>query len=252
MRKLDIKKPIIFFDLETTGTNPDKDRIVEIGLVKLHISGEREVFNTKINPGIKIPKGASDVHGITNEDVEDSPTFASIAQTLYDVFEGCDIGGFNSNVFDIPLLFNEFHRAGLFFGYFDRAFIDVCNIYKREEPRTLGAAYKFYLGKDLENAHSAEADILATIDILEAQLQRYEHLPENVTELARYSNYDKEPVDLNNKFYRDGENEIRFNFGTHRGIKCKLKKDYLRWMIDGDFSPDVKYIAKKILVDGLF
>ena len=171
--ELNLKRPIIFFDLETTGIDIARDRIVEISMVKVMPDGEEIVRTRRINPGMPIPAEATAIHGITNEDVKDCPLFPQIAKSLAQFIEGCDFGGFNSNRFDLPMLVEEFMRAGVDVDFRKRKFIDVQNIFHKMEQRTLVAAYKFYCGKDLADAHSAEADTLATYEVLKAQLDRY-------------------------------------------------------------------------------
>ena len=171
--KLNLQRPIVFFDLETTGVQITRDRIVEISILKISPDGERETKTRRINPEMPIPAEASAVHGITDADVADCPTFAQVARSLYAWLEGCDIAGFNSNRFDVPMLVEEFLRAGVAVDFDDRHFVDVQTIFHKMERRTLEAAYKFYCDKTLENAHSAEADTLATFEGLEAQLDRY-------------------------------------------------------------------------------
>lgn len=170
--KLNLQRPLVFFDLETTGVQITRDRIVEISIVKVHPDGERETKTRRINPGIPIPPEATAVHGISDEDVADCPTFAQVARSLYTWLEGCDIAGFNSNRFDVPMLIEEFLRAGVAINFDDRYFVDVQTIFHKMERRTLEAAYKFYCNKTLENAHSAEADTLATVEVLEASTLR--------------------------------------------------------------------------------
>ena len=177
--KLNLKRPIIFFDLETTGIDTAKDRIVEISMVKVMPDGEEITKTRRINPGMHIPEEATAVHGITDEDVKECPTFAQVAKSLEQFIRGCDFGGFNSNRFDLPVLVEEFLRAGVDVDFKRRKFVDVQNIFHKKEQRTLVAAYKFYCDKNLEDAHSAEADTKATYEVLMAQLDRYDDL-ENV------------------------------------------------------------------------
>ena len=179
--KLNLKRPIIFFDLETTGIDTAKDRIVEISMVKINPDGERTVKTRRINPGMHIPAEATAIHGITDDDVKECPSFAQIARSLAQFIEGCDFGGFNSNRFDLPMLVEEFMRAGVEVDFRRRKFIDVQNIFHKLEQRTLIAAYKFYCDKDLTDAHSAEADTLATYEVLCAQLDRYPEALQNLS-----------------------------------------------------------------------
>ena len=185
--KLNLKRPIVFFDLETTGVDTAKDRIVEISMVKVMPDGEQIVKTRKLNPGMHIPAEATAIHGITDEDVRDCPTFAQVAKSLEQFIRGCDFGGFNSNRFDLPVLVEEFLRAGVDVDFKRRRFVDVQNIFHKKEQRTLVAAYKFYCDKDLEDAHSAEADTLATYEVLMAQLERYPDLENDIDKLAEFS-----------------------------------------------------------------
>jgi DNA polymerase-3 subunit epsilon len=174
MPALALKRPIVFFDLETTGTDNVKDRIVELAFVKILPDGKRDKFVKRVNPGIPIPPEVTAIHGISDEDVKNCPTFKLIAHQLYDWMKGCDLGGYNSSKFDLPLLAEEFLRVGINVDFTERHMIDVQQIFFKMEARTLSAAYSFYCQKELTNAHSAEADIDATIEVLEAQLNRYE------------------------------------------------------------------------------
>ena len=184
---LQLTRPIACVDLETTGVSITQDRIVEISIVKLHPDGKREVKTRRMNPGIPIPKEASAVHGIYDEDVAAEPTFKELANGIKQFLDNCDLCGFNSNKFDFPILTEEFIRAGLDVNFRDRHLVDVQQIFFKKEPRTLSAAYKFYCDKELENAHSAEADALATVDILFAQINHYSDLSNRVEELAQLS-----------------------------------------------------------------
>jgi DNA polymerase-3 subunit epsilon len=237
---LNIERPICFIDLETTGTNPQTDRIVEICVYKLFPDGTKEIKTHLVNCEIEIPKQASDIHGITNEMLLNKPTFKNMAKSLLLYISGCDFAGFSSNHFDMPMLYNEFHRAEVKWDYREAHFIDVCNIFKIEEPRTLAAAYKFYTGKVLEDAHSAEADILATGEILFKMLERYPKLPQNIPALALHSNYNRVILDINGKFTVDAEGDIIFNFGQYIGKKAKNMRPYLEWMLKSNFATDTK------------
>lgn len=239
-------KPIVFFDLETTGTDVQKDRIVEIAIIK--IDGDQQIeYSTRVNPGIPIPKTASDVHGITDDLVKEYPSFNMIAQQVFNMFDGCDIGGYNSNTFDIPMLYNELLRRGLQLDLSASSFLDACVIFKRMESRTLTAAVKFYLDNDHEGAHGALADVRATIEVLKAQKERYRDLSNlSIQELALYCNYDKPRADLSGNFAIEN-GEYMMNFGKHKGTKAKECKSYLSWMLQQDFMPDTKAIIVKIL-----
>ena len=189
--ELNLKNPIVFFDIESTGLNVATDRIVEISIVKINPDGSEEIKTRRINPTIPISPEAQKVHGISDEDVKNEPTFAQIAKSLAKWMEGCDIAGYNSMKFDIPLLSEEFLRADVDFDFRKRKLVDVQNIFHKMEQRTLTAAYKFYCQKDLENAHSAEADTLATYEILKAQLDKYPDLQNDVKFLAEFSTKSK-------------------------------------------------------------
>ncbi len=245
--KLQLKNPIIFLDLETTGIDASKDRIVEICLIKISPNGDQETKTRRINPEMKIPKESSDIHGITDEDVADCPRFRDIAKSLAVYIEGCDFGGFNSNKFDIPLLVEEFLRAGVDIDIKKRKFIDVQNIFHKLEQRTLVAGYKFYCGKDLTNAHSAEADTLATFEILEAQIEKYpDELQNDVDFLAEFSSRGKS-VDFAGRIVYDENGVEVFGFGKHKDKSVaevfRNEPGYYAWMMSGDFP---KYTQKVI------
>lgn len=242
-------RPICFLDLETTGVNPQKDRIVEIAIVKCDIDllGYEEKVK-RVNPEMKIPQSASDVHGITDEMVKDEPGFKAFARGIFDFISGCDIAGYNSNNYDVPMLYAEFLRAGITWDYSGVNFIDVCNIFKIKEARTLSAAVKFYLNQTHEGAHGALADVHATIDVFQTQLVQYELEKMTPHELALFSNYDKTILDISGKFTTDNDGDIIFNFGQHKGKKAKSELSYLDWMMNkGDFTEDTKMIIRKIL-----
>ena len=232
-----LKKPLAFIDLETTGINLGTDRIVEIAVVKILTDGARSVKRKIINPEMPIPKGASDVHGITDEMVKDAPTFKQVAQELKQMLDGCDFAGYNSNRFDIPLLMEEFLRAEVDFEMKNRKLLDVQNIFHKMEPRTLSAAYKFYCNKSLEGAHSAEVDASATFEILEAQLERYKELGNSVDTILKQIGEDQ-IVDFARRFVLENGIEV-FNFGKYKGrpVSDVLKSEpqYYDCMIKGDF-----------------
>ena len=214
--KLNLKRPIIFFDLETTGVDTAKDRIVEISLVKVMPDGEEIVKTRRINPEMPIPAEATAIHHITDEDVKDCPTFKQIAKSLYQFMTGCDFGGFNSNRFDLPMLVEEFLRVGVDVDFKNRKFVDVQNIFHQMEQRTLVAAYKFYCDKDLTEAHSAEADTLATYEVLKAQLDRYDTLENDIDALATFSSRGETADYAGRIGYNDKGEEI-FAFGKYKG-----------------------------------
>ena len=242
--KLNLQRPIVFFDLETTGVQITRDRIVEISILKISPDGERETKTRRINPEMPIPAEASAVHGITDADVADCPTFAQVARSLYTWLEGCDIAGFNSNRFDVPMLVEEFLRAGVAVDFDDRHFVDVQTIFHKMERRTLEAAYKFYCGKTLENAHSAEADTLATFEVLEAQLDRYpEDLKNDIPALAEFSTHGRR-VDFAGSLAYNDKDEIVINFGKYKGVPVTevFRKDsgYYNWVMGAQFPLETK------------
>lgn len=248
--KLNLKNPIIFFDLETTGTNITADRIVEICYLKVYPNGNEESKTMRINPEMHIPETSTAIHGITDEDVADCPTFKEAAANIARDFEGADIAGFNSNRFDVPLLVEEFLRAGIDLDLTKRKFVDVQVIYHKLEQRTLSAAYKFYCGKNLEDAHTAEADTRATYEVLKAQLDRYPDVLTNEIEfLSEYSSYSKN-VDFAGRMVYDENGVEVFNFGKYKGISVAqvLQRDmgYYGWIMKGDFSLNTKNILTKI------
>lgn len=247
---LNLKNSIIFLDLETTGVDTSKDRIVEISLVKVMPGGEREVKTRRLNPGMPIPPEATAIHHITNEDVKDCPTFREIAKSLASYMEGCDLAGYNSNKFDIPLLAEEFIRAGADIDLKKRKFVDVQNIFHKMEQRTLVAAYKFYCGKELTDAHSAEADTLATLEVLEAQLEHYgEQLRNDVEFLSEFSLQSRMADYAGRVLYDDNGVEV-FGFGKHRGRPVaevfREEPSYYAWMMNGDFPEYTKKVITEI------
>ena len=247
--QLHLKNPIVFFDLETTGINIASDRIVELSVLKVNVNGSEEVYTRRINPEMPIPKQSSDIHGIYDADVKDAPTFKSIARELAKFMEGCDIGGFNSNKFDIPLLAEEFMRVGVDFDMQKRRFIDVQTIFHKMERRTLEAAYKFYCDKDLTEAHSAEADTRATYEVLKAQLDHYPELENDVVALSKFSTQNRNVDFAGRIVYNDKDEEV-FNFGKYKGVKVVevLEKDpgYYGWMMNGDFPLYTKKVLTNI------
>ena len=247
--QLNLKRPIVFFDLETTGVDTARDRIVEISLVKVMPDGREIVKTRRINPGMHIPAEASAIHHITDEDVKDCPQFAQIAKSLAQFLEGCDFGGFNSNRFDLPVLVEEFLRAGVDVDFKRRRFIDVQNIFHKMEQRTLVAAYKFYCDKNLEEAHSAEADTLATYEVLKAQLDRYPELQNDVAALAEFSTRDK-TADYAGRILINEKGEEVFGFGKYKGRKVEeifdSEPSYYAWMMNGDFPLYTKKVITEL------
>ncbi len=239
---LQLKKPLAFIDLETTGTNLGTDRVVEIAIVKILPDGSKSVKRKLVNPEMTIPKQASDIHGISDEMVKDAPTFKQIAQELKQMLDGCDFAGYNSNRFDIPLLMEEFLRAQVDFDMKNRKMLDVQNIFHKMEPRTLGAAYKFYCNKTLNGAHSAEVDATATHEILEAQLDRYTELGNSVDSILKCIGEDQ-VVDFARRFIMENGVEV-FNFGKFKGRPVadvlKSEPQYYDWMMKGDFPQHTK------------
>jgi len=251
MFRLKIERPIVFFDLETTGTNIRTDRIVEISAVKIMPDGSREIKTRRVNPDRAIPPEATSIHGIKDSDVENEPKFKAMASSIFRFMENCDFAGYNIQNFDLPLLAEEFRRAGLNFTTEGRKILDVQTIFHRREPRNLSAAYRFFCGKDLVNAHSAEADVLATIEILEGQFNKYGDLPENLDELhVLCCNRKPEWIDSTGKFKWQGDVAV-VGFGKNDGTPLKEisvnNPDFLRWMINASFPSDAVDIAKRAL-----
>lgn len=248
--QLSLSRPLAFFDLESTGLTIGLDRIIEISVLKLNPDGSKELFTRKVNPEMNIPEVVVKLTGITNADVADAPKFMEIAEELNQFMADCDLAGYNSNKFDVPLLYEEFSRVGVMFDIAGRKLVDVQNIFHKMEQRTLSAAYKFYCEKDLVNAHSAEADIIATYEILEAQLKRYEgQIETNVDFLHKFTNMHN-TVDLAGRMVYNDKNEELINFGKHKG---KLVSDvfasepsYYDWLMKGDFPKQTKEIFKTL------
>jgi len=251
---LKLTRPIACVDLETTGVSVTQDRIVEISIIKIHPDGKREVKTRRINPGMPIPIEASKIHGIYDADVANEPSFKELANSIKQFLENCDLCGFNSNKFDFPILTEEFFRVGLDVNFRDRHLVDVQQIFFKKEPRNLSAAYKFYCGKELVDAHSAEADALATMDILFAQISHYDDLSDTVEELAILSKGED---------FLDYSRRIKvvngiplFNFGKFKdkAVTEVLKKEpkYYDWMMKGDFALDTKNVLSKLFHDMMF
>lgn len=247
--KLNLKKPIVFFDLETTGINIVTDRIVEIALLKVHPNGNTESKSMRINPEIPIPQAASDIHKIKDADVADKPRFKEVAHSVAAFIEGCDLAGYNSNLFDIPLLAEEFLRAGVDIDLKRNRRVDVQVIFHKMEQRTLSAAYQFFCSKDLTNAHSAEADVMATFEILEAQLDRYKDLQNDIDYLSNFSSHFNY-VDFAGRLIYNSKKEEVFNFGKHKGKTVaevfEQEPSYFNWMMEGDFPLYTKKILTEI------
>lgn len=263
---LRLKNPLVVFDLETTGTSIANDRIVEFSFVKVNLKGEKEIKTMRINPGMPIPIESSLIHGIYDEDIKDAPTFKSVAKNLGKWLEGCDLGGFNSIKFDVPILAEEFLRANVDFDVSNRKLIDAQRIFHMMEKRTLSAAYKFYCNKELVGAHGAEADTLATLDVLEAQIIKYEGqdvtdnlgkkigIIENNMDTLHQLTFNN-VVDLAGRLAYNKDNEVVFNFGKHKGklVTDIFKKEpsYYDWMMKAEFPLDTKNRLTKIRLDSM-
>jgi DNA polymerase-3 subunit epsilon len=246
---LQLTRPLVFIDLETTGTNLAHDRIVEIAIIRLAADGTRQVKRKLINPQMPIPPVVTELHGITDEMVKDAPTFKQVANEVKQFIEHCDLAGYNSNRFDIPLLMEEFLKAGLEFDMGPCKLVDVQKVFHMMEQRTLGAAYKFYCNKTLEDAHSAEVDARATLEVLEAQVERYPQLGNTVESLLKCIGEDK-IVDLARRMIFENGIEV-FNFGKHKGRSVadvlKSEPQYYDWMMKGDFPLHTKQKLTDIL-----
>lgn len=267
MMELIKERPLVFFDLEATGVNILNDRIVEISVVKIFPDGRREVKTRRINPEMHIPEEASAIHGIYDKDVANEPTFRAISKNFFIYLEDCDLGGYNITKFDIPMLTREFSRAGLTFTTANRRIIDAYNIFCRMEPRNLSAAYKFFCGKDMKDAHSAEADTLATVEIFEGEIKRYSQMaredypediekwPETLDEFHTFCNQRMiDSIDPDGRFkWKNGEAVVAFgkNAGTSLRRIAIDNPDFLRWILRSDFSVEVKNIASDAL-KGIF
>ncbi|MEO8769051.1 MAG: 3'-5' exonuclease [Ferruginibacter sp.] len=247
---LQLNRPIAFIDLETTGVSLSSDRIVEIAIIKVLPDNSRQVKRKLINPQIAIPKSSTDIHGITDEMVKDAPTFKQAGNEIKQYLENCDLGGYNSNRFDIPILMEEFLRAGMEVDLSNRRMIDVQHIFYTMEPRTLTAAYKFYCQKELINAHSAEADVEATIDVFLSQVDRYKNLGNSVDSILGTIGEDK-IVDYARRFCFDDKGVEVFNFGKFKGRAVtevlKSEPQYYDWMMKGDFPLHTKQKLTEIL-----
>ena len=242
---LTLNKPLAFIDLETTGVTVGSDRIVEISILKLMPNGDKPVFTKRINPEIPIPLFASQVHGIYDKDIANEPTFGQLALEIANFIGNADLAGYNSNKFDVPLLVDEFLRVDFTFDMKGRRMVDVQNIFHKMEQRTLSAAYKFYCNKEIINAHSAEADILATYEVFIAQLERYPELPKDVEGLQQFTAMNQN-VDLAGRVVFNDKKQEVFNFGKHKGktVDDVFSKEpsYYDWMMKGDFSAETKQV----------
>ena len=251
-RTLKLTRPLAVFDIESTGVVPQRDRIVELAVIRIEPDGSMRRTVRRLNPQIPIPAGATAVHGISDADVADSPSFADIAEKLNAFLENCDLAGYNITGFDIPLLEAEFRRAGIDFKVEGRKVIDAYNIFCKLYPRTLTAAYKLFCGKDLEGAHGAAADTAATWEVIAGQLEKHAELPDSVDELAAYCEQsDPDAYDRARRFRWCGD-ELVVNFGKHAGrtLRDLAQNDpgFLRWILRGDFADDVKCVASNALI----
>ncbi len=247
--QISLKKPLVFFDLETTGLNIAKDKIVEIAIIKVSPNGQEEEKLYRINPGMPIPKETSEIHGIYDKDVEDAPTFKEVAKEIANFIEGCDLAGFNSNKFDIPMLAEEFLRADVDIDFKRRKMVDVQTIFHKMEQRNLVAAYRFYCNQTLENAHSALADTRATYEVLKAQIERYEDLQNDVSYLSQFSTHHKF-ADFAGRILLNKKDQEIFNFGKYKGelVEEVFKKDkgYYTWLMQADFPLYTKKIFTEV------
>jgi len=246
---LNLKKPLAFFDLETTGLDISTDRIVEISILKVSPDGKEETYTRRINPTIPMSKEASKITGIKDEDLKEMPTFKEVAKEVTAFIKNCDLAGYNSNKFDIPLLAEELLRAGETVDFDKRKFIDVQVIYHKKEQRTLSAAYKFYCDKELENAHTAEADTYATYEILKGQIEKYDDLANDIDSLAKIS-YHHRNVDFAGRIIYNSKDEPIFNFGKYKGkpVTEVLSKDpgYFGWFLNANFPLYTKQVLSRI------
>ena len=248
--KLNLNKPICFFDLETTGTNPGKDRIVEIAVLKLDINNQKKEMVWRVNPECPIPDEASSVHGITDEMVKDQPIFKQISKEIYNFIEGCDLGGYNIDKFDLPLLVEEFIRSGIDVSSFVKVkTVDVQTIFFKKEPRDLSSALKFYCNKDHGNAHTALDDTIATYEVLLSQLDKYDDLEPSVDFLSTLTKRNKS-IDFAGRIIEDDNGDAIFNFGKHKGKKVKevltKEKGYYSWMMNSDFPEYTKKVITQV------
>lgn len=247
---LNLERPLAIFDLETTGTNVTKDRIVEISILKVEPTGEETTLTKRVNPEMEIPKETSEIHGIYQADIENEKTFKEIAEEVANFIGNADLAGFNSNKFDIPVLMEEFLRVDYKFAMEDRRFVDVQNIFHKMEQRTLVAAYKFYCDKDLTNAHSAEADVIATYEVLKAQVERYQELENDINFLSKFSKQgNNEVIDFAGRIAKNKKGEVIYNFGKHKNKTVETVAEnepgYYGWFLNSDFPLYTKQVLKE-------
>lgn len=254
MPNLKLVRPLVVFDIESTGVSPRKDRIIELAAIKLMPDGEEIPKCWLMNPGVPIPPETTAIHGISDEIVKDCPTFADKAEEIFEFFRGCDLSGFNADRFDIPCLEEEFARVGMAFAPSVRKHVDVQRIYHKKEPRDLSAAVRFYLGRNHDGAHGAEADTRATLEVLKAQMAKYSDLPATVDEMDEYL-VPHDPMNADRAGtlrWKDGE--LTINFGKKKGESLKKlllnEPNYLKWILKGDFDTEVRMIIKDLLDNG--
>ena len=254
MLKLRLDRPLVVFDIESTGISPRRDRIIELAAVRVSPDGAEESRCWLLNPTVPIPPETTAIHGITDEIVKDCPTFADKAEEIFGFFRDCDLSGFNADRFDIPCIEEEFARVGLNFGASQRRHVDVQRIYHRREPRDLTAAVRFYLGRDHEGAHGAEADARATLAVLEAQLEKYGDLPRSVAEMDEYL-VPHDPLNADRMgLLRWKNGDLTVNFGKKKGESLSRllvdEPNFLRWIVKGDFDTEVRMIVRDLLENG--
>lgn len=247
---LNLDRPVAFFDLETTGTDVPTDRIVEISILKIFPDQKKSQLTRRVNPGIPIPPESTQIHGIADEDVAEEPTFEELSSEVYDFIFGCDLAGYNSNRFDIPILVEEFLRVGVDYDPRNVRHIDVQSVFHKMEQRTLSAAYKFYCNKTIENAHSAQSDVEATYEVLLAQLDRYDEIENDFDFLHEFSKRNNGVLDFVGRIALNEDNVAIFNFGKFKGKPVKeVLKDhpgYFNWIMESEFPRFTKKILKEI------
>ncbi len=252
--ELSLTRPLCFFDLETTGVNVAKDRVVEISILKVFPNGNKESKTWLVNPEMPIPPQTTAVHGITDEKVANEPTFKQLSKDIYSMIKGSDLAGFNSDRFDIPLLAEEMLRAEIDVDFKKHLTVDVQTIFHKMEKRNLSAAYKFYCGKDLDNAHSAEADTNATYEVLKSQIEKYDELENDVSKLSAFSTRRKS-VDFAGFVIVDEDGEAAFNFGKHKGKKVvevlEREPGYFSWLLNADFPRYTKKVLTAIRLENM-
>lgn len=246
-KTLNSDKPIVFLDLETTGLSVNEDRIVEIGLIRYNLDGSRDVYESLVNPGIPIPKEASEVNNIFDKDVKHAKSFVEVGQEVIDFIGDSHLGGWNINLYDFPLLINEFARHNLNFDYASRKVIDGKVIFSRIQNHSLKTASRYYLNEDQRDAHQAVADVETTVKVFKKQLEQHSSLPNTVEGLDQFCKYDKDRLDFSNKFYKKN-GVVYYNFGKNKGMEALSDRKYLSWIVNiSDMPKDVKDIAQKLL-----